>query len=193
VLQIKIIDADAHQFPDTHRCIKQQLQEDLVLDNTASLDGLEEPFECRVRQQMGQFVFANRARNSLELRHEIQEALNVIEHWNNVNDFIRFGKGGDFATNQRDEQEISMLALHLVQICMVYINTLMIQRVLDGQAWMSRLTKEDRRGLTPLLFGHVNPYGSFRLDMSTRLPLDPVRIGPQQAGHQLNLYDESVG
>jgi hypothetical protein len=43
---------------------------------------------------------------------------------------------------------------------------------------MSRLTKEDRRGLTPLLFGHVNPYGSFRLDMSTRLPLDPVRIGP---------------
>jgi TnpA family transposase len=37
---------------------------------------------------------------SLELRHEIQEALNVIEHWNNVNDFIRFGKGGEFATNQ---------------------------------------------------------------------------------------------
>jgi hypothetical protein len=46
------------KFPDTHRCIKQQLQEDLVLDNTASLDGLEEAFECRVRQQMGQFVFA---------------------------------------------------------------------------------------------------------------------------------------
>ena len=69
----------------------------------------------------------------------------------------------------------------------------MIQRVLDGQDWMSRLTKKDRRGLTPLLFGHVNPYGSFRLDRSTRLPLDPVRIGPQQAGYQLNLYDESVG
>jgi TnpA family transposase len=138
-------------------------------------------------------IFLCRYLGSLDLRHEIQEALNVIEHWNNVNDFIRFGKGGDFATNQRDEQEISMLALHLVQICMVYINTLMIQRVLDGQGWMSRLTKEDRRGLTPLLFGHVNPYGSFRLDMSTRLPLDPVRIGPQQAGHQLNLYDESVG
>jgi hypothetical protein len=67
------------------------------------------------------------------------------------------------------------------------------QRELDGQAWMSRLTEEDRRRLTPLLFGHVNPYGSFRLDMGTRLPLDPVRIGPQQAGHQLNLYDESVG
>ncbi|MGI8989939.1 MAG: Tn3 family transposase, partial [Bryobacteraceae bacterium] len=48
-------------------------------------------------------------------RYEIHEALNVIEHWNNVNDFIRFGKGGEFATNQLDEQEISMLALHLLQ------------------------------------------------------------------------------
>ena len=50
----------------------------------------------------------------MALRHEIQEALNVIEHWNNVNDFIRFGKGGDFATNQLEEREISMLAQHLV-------------------------------------------------------------------------------
>jgi hypothetical protein len=69
----------------------------------------------------------------------------------------------------------------------------MIQRVLDGQDWMSRLTKEARRGLTPLLFGHTNPYGSFRRDTGSQLPLDPVRIGPQQAGYQLNLYDESVG
>ncbi len=119
--------------------------------------------------------------------------MNVIEPWNNVNDFIRFGKGGEFATNQLDEQEISMLALHLLQICMVYINPLMIQRVLDGQDWMTRLTEADRRGLTPLLFSHVNPYGGFRLDMSTRLALDPVRIGPQSAGYQLNLYDESIG
>ena len=138
-------------------------------------------------------VFLCRYLGSLELRHEIQEALNVIEHWNNVNDFIRFGKGGEFATNQLDEQEISMLALHLVQICLVYINTLMIQRVLDGPEWISRLTKEDRRGLTPLIFGHTTPYGSFRLDMNTRLPLDPVRIGPRPVGYQLNLYDESVG
>ncbi len=117
----------------------------------------------------------------------------MIEHWNNVNDFIRFGKGGEFATNQLDEQEISMLALHLLQICLVYVNTLMIQRVLDKQNWLARLTETDRRGLTPLLFSHVNPYGSFRLDMSTRMPLDPVRIGPQSAGYQLSLYDENVG
>ncbi len=93
-------------------------------------------------------TFLCRYLGSLALRHEIQEALNVIEHWNNVNDFIRFGKGGDFATNQLEEREISMLALHLLQICLVYINTLMIQRVLEDRDWMSRLTEVDRRGLT---------------------------------------------
>ena len=140
-------------------------------------------------------TFLCRYLGSLALRHEIQEGLNVIEHWNNVNDFIRFGKGGDFATNQMEEREISMLALHLVQICLVYINTLMIQRVLENRDWIGRLTETDRRGLTPLLFGHANPCGSFRLDMSTRLPLDPIRIGPKAAGYQLSLYDEdeSVG
>ena len=30
----------------------------------------------------------------------------------------------------------------------------------------------ERRGLTPLAWSHVNPYGLFRLDMTTRLPLD---------------------
>ena len=30
----------------------------------------------------------------------------------------------------------------------------------------------ERRGLTPLTWGHVNPYGLFRLDLTTRLPLD---------------------
>ena len=31
---------------------------------------------------------------------------------------------------------------------------------------------DERRGLTPLAWEHVNPYGLFRLDMATRLPLD---------------------
>jgi hypothetical protein len=34
-----------------------------------------------------------------------------------------------------------------------------------------RLTEEDRRGLSPLFWSHVNPYGRFRLDMDTRLDL----------------------
>jgi hypothetical protein len=57
---------------------------------------------------------------SEELRREIHEGLNVIENWNSANSFIHYGKGGEFASNRLDDQEISMLALHLLQISMVY-------------------------------------------------------------------------
>lgn len=64
-----------------------------------------------------------------------------------------------------------MLCLHLVQNCLVYVNTLMLQRVLEDDHWRNRMTAEDWRGLTPLIYQHVNPYGLFRLDMTTRLNL----------------------
>ena len=54
-----------------------------------------------------------------------------------------------------------MLALHLLQNALVYINTVMIQRVLSEPAWATRLTPEDLRALTPLLYGHISPYGTF--------------------------------
>lgn len=50
-----------------------------------------------------------------------------------------------------------MLALHLLQNCLVYINTLMIQKVLGRPHWERRLTAVDRRALTPLIWEHVNP------------------------------------
>ena len=65
-----------------------------------------------------------------------------------------------------------MLSLHLLQVSLVYINTLMIQRVLREPGWAERLTAEDRRALTPLLWGHINPYGLFRLDMNARLEIE---------------------
>jgi TnpA family transposase len=106
------------------------------------------------------------------LRREIHEELNVIENWNSANDFILFGKGGEIATNQREDQELTMRALHLLQSSLVYVNTLMIQRVLSEPRWEKRLTTEDLRALTPLFYTHVNPYGTFHLDMTTRLDLD---------------------
>jgi len=109
---------------------------------------------------------------SKELRREIQEGLNVIELWNDVNDFIFFGKGGEFATNKRESQEFSALSLHLLQNCLVYINTLMIQQTLSDPNNMQYMTSEDLRGLTPLIFNHVNPYGSFNFDMNSRIPID---------------------
>ena len=39
-------------------------------------------------------------------------------------------KGGEVAINRIEDQEISILSLHLLQICLVYINTLVIQNVL---------------------------------------------------------------
>jgi len=106
-----------------------------------------------------------------ELRREIHEALNVIELWNGVNDFVFCGKGREFATNRREEQELAMLSLHLIQNCLVYINTLMIQRVLSDPEWEGRMTPEDLRALSPLLYAHVNPYGNFILDMNERLEI----------------------
>ena len=82
-----------------------------------------------------------------------------------------YGKGGEIATNDLENQELTMLALHLLQICLVCINTLMIQRVLTEPDWTQRMLPEDLRALTPLIYSHVTPYGTFRLDMNQRLAM----------------------
>ncbi len=70
----------------------------------------------------------------------------------------------------------------------------MIQQVLAEPAWQSRLNANDLRGLTPLLYSHVNPYGSFRLDLNSRLPIDPPRFRPKSVGTQLLFsYDQQTG
>ena len=117
-------------------------------------------------------IFIARYLRDRDLQREIGEGLNVVESWNRANAVIFFGKGGDIATNRRDEQELSVLCLRILQAALVYVNTLMVQDVLADQAWADRLTAEDRRGLTPLFWAHVAPYGEVRLDMGRRLPLD---------------------
>jgi hypothetical protein len=57
---------------------------------------------------------------------------------------------------------------------MVYINTLKLQQVLKEPAWQQRMGDVERRGLTPLFFRHVTPYGIFRLNLDERLELDLV-------------------
>jgi len=84
---------------------------------------------------------------------------------------IFYGKGGDLATNRRDEQEMSVLCLRILQAALVYVNTLMIQDLLAEPAWAQVLAEEDRRGLTPLCWAHVLPYGEVKLNMARRLSL----------------------
>ena len=69
----------------------------------------------------------------------------------------------------QNQQELSVLSLHLLQICLVYVNTLMIQSVLGDRAGSDELAPEDLRALSPLIYNHVNPYGIFELDMEQRI------------------------
>jgi TnpA family transposase len=78
------------------------------------------------------------------------------------------GKGGDIATNRRDEQELSVLFLRILQAALVYVNTLMVQDVLADDDWAQQLTGADRRGLTPLFWTHVAPYGEVQDQGSRR-------------------------
>ncbi len=116
-------------------------------------------------------IFLCQYLHSESLRREVNEALNVVESWNNANGFIFLGKGREIATNRLEDQEIAVLSLHLLQSALVYVNTLMVQEVLSEPLWMNMMQTEDLRGLTPLFWNHVNPYGTFRLNLDERLPL----------------------
>ncbi len=73
-----------------------------------------------------------------------------------------------------EDQEIAVLSLHLLQICLVYINTLMMQRILSEKDWLKLRHKDDLRDLTSLIRGPINPYGTFWLDLDERLLIDKV-------------------
>lgn len=105
------------------------------------------------------------------LQREINAGLNVVESWNRANSVIFYGKGGDIATNRREEQEMAVACLRILQTALVFVNTLMIQDVLADPDWSDTLSAADRRGLTPLFWAHLLPYGEVRLDMTARLRL----------------------
>ena len=81
----------------------------------------------------------------------------------------RFGKRGELASNRREEQELGMLCLHILQSSLGLINTLMIQDTLALPEWADVLTDADRRGLTPVFHTNMTPYGEIQLRTDRRL------------------------
>jgi len=52
----------------------------------------------------------------------------------------------------------------------------MLQEVLAEGKWKAAMKQEDWRGLTPLFYQHVNPYGRFTLDLTQRIPLSLTKL-----------------
>lgn len=103
---------------------------------------------------------------SRETQREVHEGLNVVENWNATNDFLCYGRQGELATNSREQQEVVTLSLQLLQNCLMLINTILVERTIEQEGLWERLSTEDRRALTPLFHGHINPYGQFALDLA---------------------------
>jgi TnpA family transposase len=116
-------------------------------------------------------IFVARYLRDRDLQREIEEGLNVVEAWNGANAVICYGRGGEISTNRHEEVEMTALCLRILQAALVYVNTLMLQDVLAEAEWSRLLTPVDQRGLTPLFWSHVRPYGEVRLDLAARLAL----------------------
>jgi len=92
----------------------------------------------------------------------------VLDHLVRLN----YGKDGDLTGPDKETQEISMLALHLLQSALVLVNTRLVDRVLSEPEWAARLTERDVRGLTPLFWSNVLLHGVFAIDLDKRLDYD---------------------
>jgi TnpA family transposase len=113
------------------------------------------------------------------LRRQIHEGLQVVEQWNSANEAIFYGKDAELTGSDREDQEISMLALHLLQSALVLVNTRLVDRVLDEPSWVTRMdTAENRRALSPLFWSNVALHGRFELDLDAQLD---YHLGPVPA------------
>lgn len=70
--------------------------------------------------------------------------------------------------------EYLLLCLHLLEVCMVYVNTLMYQEILAEPVWKNKLNQEDKRAITPLIHSHLTPYGFVSLDMTRRIIFNTI-------------------
>lgn len=129
-------------------------------------------------------IFLARYLRDRDLQRETGAGLNIVENWNGVNDVIHFGKSGELASNRREEQELAMLCLHILQASLGFVNTLMLQDILAEPDWADALGDADRRGLTPLFHTNMTPYGDIQLNMNRRIALSVAPPAPPRGGSE---------
>jgi TnpA family transposase len=178
-IQWKHIEADYHEAVKHIVALKHGLVEADVFVKRFSKDNYKHPAYkalCEIGKAT-KTIFLCKYLQQEELRIEINAGLNVVERLNGVMNFFFYGKLGEINSNDPDEQELSILCLHLLQACSVYINTLLIQEILSDPYWRNKLTPEDYRALSPLIHSHFNPYGIFLLDLEKRLMINIKDFG----------------
>lgn len=100
------------------------------------------------------------------LRQEIHQGLQVVENGNSANKDLFDGKHGDLAGADKESQEVSLLALHLLQSSFVHVNTLLMQQVLADPRWGRHAHRR-------------RPAGPVSAVLDTRESARPVRAGHQ--------------
>lgn len=154
--------------------LKMRTVEPDVLMKCLSADNKSNPVYQALMEigKASRTIFLCRYLSNETLRIDINDALNVVERVNGIMGFIFYGRLSEISSNNTKDQELSLLCLHLLQVCMVYINTILIQTALSDPKWVLILKTDDRRALSPLFHAHVNPYGLLSLDMNTRISIE---------------------
>ena len=52
-----------------------------------------------------------------------------------------------------------------LQNCLMLINTILVEQTIAQHQLLGHFSAADYRGLSPLFYEHVNPYGLFELDL----------------------------
>ena len=73
--------------------------------------------------------------------------------------------------------------LQLLWNCLMLINTILLERTIDREGLWRDLSAEDRRALSPLFRGHIDPYGQFTIHLKRPsyrlldgLPAEPAQL-----------------
>ncbi|MFE7301817.1 Tn3 family transposase [Streptomyces sp. NPDC057579] len=117
-----------------------------------------------------------------DLRREINDGLQVVENWTSANHDLFYGKDGGLTGPDKESQEVSMLALHMLQSALAHVNTLLLQDILSEERWQKRLTDADRRALSPLFWTHMNSCGRTRARRAGRPSAAAPTSGLRQSG-----------